>query len=232
MVRIDQVLYPALMRYQQTLTQLETTAPNCPPEEILRVLLARDAVRTSLEAIEHPPPSLLSQLAALDRRLQQQQANIVRPEDYSLWRNSFQPPTAAWWWHFSTPPRRWWERLNWLWNGLTLAFLAISLSLIVDAVPRFLSGGLDAFSAGAVIIPSLLALLTSGALTPIGREARNYLFQNLAQPNWPLLSLILALGLALSLLAIHHSFFDDLAVHFYRRGELSNINWPSNKIIH
>ncbi len=76
----------------------------------------------------------------------------------------------------------WWESLDWLWNGLTLVFLALSVSLIVDAIPKFLSGGLDTASVLAVIIPSLLALLTSGALTPMGREARSYLFQKLAQP--------------------------------------------------
>ncbi|MGK7872655.1 MAG: tetratricopeptide repeat protein [Xenococcaceae cyanobacterium] len=92
------------------------------------------------------------------------------------------------------------------------------MSLIADAVPRFLSGGLDTFSAIAVFIPSLLALLTSGALTPVGREARNYLFQKLAKPIWSLLSMALAFSLALSLIVIHQFFFDDLAVYFHQQG--------------
>jgi hypothetical protein len=140
-----------------------------------------------------PAPSLLLELAELDRRLQQQQARIVRVEDYLQWRNSFQPPDSSWWWHFEISTPHWWERLDWLWNGLTLVFLAISLSLIADAVPRFLSGGLDTIGVLAVIIPSLLALLTSGALTPIGREARNYLFQKLAKSYWSFFSMAIAL---------------------------------------
>jgi tetratricopeptide (TPR) repeat protein len=198
---------------------LEKAAPTLLSEEVLQVLLARDAVHSALQGAECPPPSLLLQLVELDRRLQKQQASILRVEDYPHWRNSFQPPDSAWWWHFSTPTLRWWEGLDWLWNGLTLVFLTISVSLIADAAPRFLSGGLDALSALAVIIPSLLALLTSGALTPIGREARNYLFEKLAKSYWSLLGLALAFILALSLIVIHQCFFDDLAVYFHQQGE-------------
>jgi tetratricopeptide (TPR) repeat protein len=112
----------------------------------------------------------------------------------------------------------WWGRLDWLWNGLTLVFLAISLSLIADAVPRFLSGGVDAIGVLAVIIPSLLALLTSGALTPIGREARNYLFQKLAKSYWSFFSMAIAL-IFLIFLVVFHQFFPQIAVYFHNQGE-------------
>lgn len=112
----------------------------------------------------------------------------------------------------------WWKQLGWLWNGLTLVFLAISLSLIADAVPRFLSGGLDTIGVLAVIIPSLLALLTSGALTPIGREARNYLFQKLAKSYWSFFSMVIAL-IFLVFLVVFHLFFPQFAVYFHIQGE-------------
>lgn len=112
----------------------------------------------------------------------------------------------------------WWERLDWLWNGLTLVFLAISLSLIADAVPRFLSGGVDTIGVLAVIIPSLLALLTSGALTPIGREARSYLFQKLTKSYWPFFSMAIAL-IFLVFLVVFHQFFPQIAVYFHSQGE-------------
>jgi tetratricopeptide (TPR) repeat protein len=106
-----------------------------------------------------------------------------------------------------------------LWNGLTLVFLTISLSLIVDAVPRFLSGGLDPLSVLSVLVPSLLALLTSGALTPLGKEVRNYLFQWVGKSFWPFLGMVLSLVLALGLIVFHHSYFDDLALYFDKKGE-------------
>ena len=218
-MRVHELLYPAINRYQQILTQIEQAAPTPQAEQIFKVLLARDAVQDALQKGECPPESLLLRLAELDKRLQKQQARFVRVEDYPCWRNSFQPPDSAWWWYLSLPTRRWWTYLNWLWNGLTLVFLAISVSLIVDGIPRFLSGGLDTASVLAVIIPSLLALLTSGALTPIGREARNYLFQKLDQSLWPLLSLLLSLVLVFILIVIHEFFFDDFAVYFHHQGQ-------------
>jgi tetratricopeptide (TPR) repeat protein len=217
-VRFHPQLSPALSRYRQILTQLERADPTPQPQQILQLLAARDAVQNALDRAKDPPPSLLLQLADLDRRLQKEQANVVRVEDYPHWRNSFQPPTSAWWWHFEISTPHWWERFDWLWNGLTLVFLAISLSLIADAIPRFLSGGLDTIGVLAVIIPSLLALVTSGALTPIGREARNYLFQKLARSYWSFASMAIAL-VFLVLLVVFHHFFPQIAVYFHDRGE-------------
>ena len=218
-MRVNQLLYQAITRYQQILTQIEKADTTPQGEQIFQVLLARDAVQDALHRGESPPASLLLQLAELDRRLQKQQARIVRIKDYPYWRKSIQPPDSAWWWYFPLPTRPWWKHLDWLWNGLTLVFLAISVSLIVDGMPRFLSGGLDIASVLAVIIPSLLALLTSGTLTPIGREARNYLFQKLDQSLLPLLSFCLSLVLVFILIVIHEFFFDDFAVYFHHRGQ-------------
>ena len=218
-MKVDQLLYPAIYRYQYILTQIEEATPtSTETEKILQVLLARDAVQDALQNSKSASDSLLLKLAELDKRLQKQKAKVIGVEDYPHWRKSFQPPQSAWWWHFTIATRRWWTHLDWLWNGLTLVFLAISVSLIIDGIPRFLSGGLDTVSVLAVIIPSILALLTSGTLTPIGREARNYLLQKLDQSFWPFVTLLLSFFLALSLIVIHQYYFDNFAVHFYNQG--------------
>ena len=218
-MKVYQLLYPAIIRYQHILTQIEQTDPTPQAEQILQVLLARDAVQDALKNGESAPASILLRLAELDQRLQKQQALLASREDYPRWRKSIQPPDSSWWWNFTIETRRWWTYLDWLWNGLILVFLAISVSLIIDGIPRFLSGGLDTVSVLAVIIPSLLALITSGTLTPIGREARNYLLQKLDQSFWPFVTLLLSFVLALSLIVIHQYYFDDFAVHFYNQGE-------------
>ena len=215
-MRVDRHLYPAIKQYEEMLAQLETATSSA--EQVIKVLLARDAIQNSLQKVESLPISLLLHLTDLDRRLREQQAIITGVSDYPHWRNSLQPPDSSWWWHFSTSRPRWWQRLDWFWNGLTLVFLTISVSLIADAVPRFLSGGLDTISVLAVIIPSLLTLLTSGALTPIGRAARNYLFQKLAKSYWSLLTMAIALIL-LCLLILAHNSFPHIAVYFHARGK-------------
>ena len=215
-MKVDRNIYRAIQKYEETLAKLETATS--PAEQVLPVLWARDAVRDALQKVECPPISLLLYLSELDKRLRKQQAIVTGASDYAHWRDSFQPPESSWWWYFSKPICHWWERLDWLWNGITLVFLTISVSLIADAVPRFLSGGLDAVSVLAVIIPSLLTLLTSGALTPIGREFRNYLFQKIAKSYWSLVTMAIALIL-LGLLIFAHNSFPDIAVYFHDRGE-------------
>ncbi|MDJ0634081.1 MAG: tetratricopeptide repeat protein [Xenococcaceae cyanobacterium MO_188.B29] len=215
-MRVDRNIYSAIQKYEEMLAQLETATS--PAEQVLPVLLARDAVQDVLQKVECPPISLLLYLSELDKRLREQQAIITGASDYSHWRDSFQPPDSSWWWYFSESIPLWWQVLNQSCNFLTLAFLTFSVSLIADAVPRFLSGGFDTISVLAVIIPSLLTLLTSGALTPIGREFRNYLFQKLAKSYWSLVTMAIALILLVLLIFAHNS-FPEIAVYFHDRGE-------------
>ena len=213
---VHEYLYPAISQYQELLIQIEQSSFVSEPKQIFQLLRTRDLVQAELNKGESLPDSLFLRLIELDQRLQKQKSKIIGLKEYSNWRKSLNPPDSAWWWYF--PPNQLKTRLDWLWNGLSLVFLTISVSLIVDAIPRFLSGGLNIASVVAVIIPSLVALITSGALTPIGREARNYLFQKLDQSRWSFVSLLLSFVLALSLIVFHQFFFDDFAVYFHNQG--------------
>lgn len=120
-MRVNQLLYSVLKQYQQALTQLEKAAPNPSLEPIFSLLLARDAVQEALRQAKQPPPSLLIQLAELDKRLLCQKEVIVQCEDYSQWRNTFQPPSSSWWWYFeSVRDPRWWQKLDGLWKGFSI----------------------------------------------------------------------------------------------------------------
>lgn len=218
-MRVHELLYTNIEKYQQFLTQIEQVSTTPQAEQILQVLLARDAVQDTLQRSETPTVSLSWKLIELDKRLEEQQENIVSLKNYPSWRNSLQPHSSAWWWYFQNKKHPWYVSLNWFWNGATLVCSAISASLIIDGIPRFLSGGLDVGSVLLVVFPSLLTLLTSGALTPIGKEARNYLFQRLKQSLFPLANFILSLVLVLSLIVIHTFFYDNFAVHFHNQGE-------------
>lgn len=214
-LRVQEDLYSVISRYQESLVQIEqSSAPQA--QEVFQVLRARDIVQDKLNKGEPPSDSLLLGLMELDQRLQKQESKITCLTEYPNWRKSLNPADSAWWWYFSPPKRS--TKLDWLWNGLSLVFLTISVSLIVDAIPRFLVGGLNVVSVLSVIIPSLLTLLTSGALTPIGQKARNYVFQKLDQSLLSLVSLLLSFVLASILIIIHQFFFDDFAVHFQKQG--------------
>ncbi|MEM9276184.1 MAG: tetratricopeptide repeat protein [Cyanobacteria bacterium P01_F01_bin.143] len=214
-LRVQEDLYSAISQYQEFLVQLEqSSVPQ--PQEIFQVLRARDLIQDKLNKGEPPPDSLLLRLIELDQRLQKQKSKITCLTEYPNWRKSLNPTDDAWWWYFSPPKQS--TKLDWLWNGLSLVFLTVSISLIVDGIPKFLTGGLELPSIFAIIIPSLLTLLTSGSLTPVGREARNYFFQKLNQSYWSFTSFLLSLVLAVILIVIHQFLFDNFAVHFQNQG--------------
>jgi tetratricopeptide (TPR) repeat protein len=149
------------------------------------------------------------------------------------WRESFGPPTDAWWWHFSPPksPPSLSERFDWLWTALALACLTVSLSLVADISPRFLSGGPDTPGALAVITQSALTLLTTGSvLTKAGREATERILSSLKFPKrlWEEAGFTAAALLLILLFLFHRSLpliargYNDGGFDNYQAGQLTS----------
>ena len=73
-------------------------------------------------------------------------------------RSLIKPSESNWWWYFSSRLDDW----DWLWNGLTIAALRVSLGLVVNTSSRILSG----------VGQSVLTLMAGGsALTQVGQKS-------------------------------------------------------------
>jgi tetratricopeptide (TPR) repeat protein len=204
----DSQLDSALSHYQDTLDKLEkgafktllfrsTLRPRSfvllwwlvvlspSPEEILNVLVARNTVRTVLTDIERIPRKKLLLVTELDERLKQQADTITRIIPLAEWRTSFHLHPETWWWFFE-PPLHPLDRLDWLWNAVTVAFLVPSLSLVVDISSRFLSAEPGFIGSFAIVTQSVLTLLTAGStLTEAGQRAVEKVFSRLKIPaHW------------------------------------------------
>ncbi|MEQ9359634.1 hypothetical protein [Coleofasciculus chthonoplastes] len=95
-------LETALKDYDTALHTVEAVeSPS--PEQILDVLIARDAVGVALSQSSHQSAQLLLALLQLDERLKGQTEKIVQSVDLANWRASFHPPSAAWWWFLTNP---------------------------------------------------------------------------------------------------------------------------------
>lgn len=206
-----------LERYENAIANLESS-PSL--QQGLEVLTLRDAVQKDLVKYTLSASSLCK-LRQLDQRLRQQQPWLEQNLDLADWRKIVKPSDDAWWWFSQPRSPVWWEQFDWLGTFLTLIFLTASASLTVDIFTRFLSGGLDVFSASTIITPGLLALLTSGALTSIGQKARQTLFTsfNLPKQYWQGVSTILALVVLLVLVAFYQLGLPRIGVYFNERGE-------------
>nr|WP_322711479.1 tetratricopeptide repeat protein [Nostoc sp. ChiSLP03a]MDZ8212705.1 tetratricopeptide repeat protein [Nostoc sp. ChiSLP03a] len=157
----------------------ETAAENQSiPALVLEVLAMRDRVQAVLEIIKNSPelapPSgeSLEKLSHLDETLRKQAGAIAPFTQSADWRASFSPKETYWWWFLKAPTTPWSDRLDWLWSAVSVTFLTVSLGLMGDIAPRFLTGSPDSFGAFTVSAQSVLTLLLAGgALTKAGQEA-------------------------------------------------------------
>lgn len=199
---------------------------------ILKVLRSRDTVQTTLAATPKVPTETVLRLTQLDDRLRHQAGWIAETAALDNWRASIKPDDSAWWWSLKAPEHRL-ERLNWLWEMLSLIFLTISVSLVVVISTRFLSGGPDVLGVLAIVGQSVLTLLTAGTLTASGRQALEQIFSQLSRFGlkkylWQAATSALSCALFILLLLFWSrlpaisNFFNNRGLDRYVAGELAN----------
>ncbi|WP_448603010.1 tetratricopeptide repeat protein [Thermoleptolyngbya sp.] len=196
--------HPVLMRYSTALDALEAHADLPSEDVILQALTARDAVQAALDKAP-ADPAIRAEIYRLDQRLRNQSGAIAHHLDLATWRDSLNLPASAWWWNFSKPldPR---DRLDWLWDALTVTTMAASFSLVMDISSKFLTGGTDLLGSFIIVGQSVLTLLTGKtALTQAGQEATERSLAQMGVPSYyhHEAKLGLSSGLLLLLLGLH-----------------------------
>jgi len=178
-------LDPVLESYMTKLIELEESVPNSSLEQIMDVLLARDAVEIALvDNIPDSTPKLIK-IVELDTRLKEQAAFISQKVKLVDWRASLRRPARAWWWSLEkyVPPHRA-TRLDWLWRALSVVFFTLSLSLAIDISTRFLTGGPNFVSALAIMSQATLALFAAGGiLTKAGQQGFSKILDSFKIPS-------------------------------------------------
>jgi hypothetical protein len=183
----------AIERYEAAIVAIEQADELPTAAQILEVLAAREFVRQVLSRqritlkewwadiraglfqrkSKVPRKRFLRHINQLDARLEARSEAIQQVVHLQDWQRLLQPPEQRWLQVFEPAaeiPFR--DRFDWLWRGLALAFLTVSLSLLTDLSMRFFEGGPDAIGAFTIIVPSVMGLLASGGiLTQTGRLA-------------------------------------------------------------
>lgn len=205
---------------------------------ILGLYLVRDGLDRQVKNTEFTAEQL-ALLSQLDERFRQQLNALSQQIDRRSLSQTLQqldkvrkilrPSPDAWWW-FSKVNVHWWDRLDSTWNALSLLGLGASLSLLVDTVPRFLSGGPSIIGGFVLVGQAFLAVVGGGVLTNTGKRLMEQSLErvNLPKHYWQevrflgvLLLLLLLIGLRVSLPSfarVYHAF----GVRDYRNGELSS----------
>ncbi|MEH2033523.1 MAG: tetratricopeptide repeat protein [Nostoc sp.] len=208
------------------------------PALVLEVLTTRDRLQALLEIIktspELAPPSgeSLEKLSHLDETLRKQAGAIAPFTQSADWRASFSPKETYWWWFLKAPTTPWSDRLDWLWSAVSVNFLTVSLGLMGDIAPRFLTGGPDSFGAFTVSAQSVLTLLVAGgALTKAGQEALKSFLKaiNIPEKYWhelgafsSLIVVCIFFSLRQSLPQIGTNFYTNPGIESRRNGDWSS----------
>jgi tetratricopeptide (TPR) repeat protein len=162
-------LAPALARYEHALERLGTDQ-----DELLAVLLARDAVAVALASGEALSVEQAQQLAKLDKTLHQQSSKHALT-DLPGWRDSFMSPDASWWWYLDKPagPS---ARSDLPWIIVASVLVTLTIPLALEIIKRLWESAPDTIS----LVGTLLTLLLTGSpLTQRGQELAAWILRRL-----------------------------------------------------
>ncbi|WP_017302230.1 tetratricopeptide repeat protein [Nodosilinea nodulosa] len=219
-------LQSAYPQYQSLVHQL-VASPTWEPEPVLALLRTRDRIQQLIDLLaEMPdeqtlPPQFWLDLANTDADLGRQSDRLRAVPALADWRKSVHPPEHHWWWYppDPEPPK---EALAWLWGGLTIAMLTISLALAQDIASRFTASAPGVWSSLGAIAPVILTLFASGgALTKVGQQALENILSSRGshRKNWAKIKFALALFLALGLFCFHALGLPRIAQAYNQQGE-------------
>jgi len=215
--------------------------------QILEILIARDRLQVVLSGLITTTNSAasfsesLSKINQLDQTLKDHAAIIATCTQAAAWRTSFNLDPKAWWWWLEAPKGVWSDRVDWLWSAASITCLTVSLGLIGDIAPRFLTGTPDTLGAFTVSAQSILTLLAAGgALTKAGQEALKRCLKqiNYSEKYWPALGLAGSVALMLVLFSLRQSlpqfattFYTNPGIKSHRDGDWSTAEAQFNRAI-
>ena len=155
----------AIAQYADALSALEQAFPSPTLEQIIDVLVARDAVEAIKQNAEDTTGKTLAQLILLDQRLRSQSNVLTQQAQLADCRQSLQPPESAWWWWLDPPPAQmpWWSRFDWCWNLLTVGCLVITGTFITNTAQAFSTSGFDLIGTFSTITQGAGLVLVAGA---------------------------------------------------------------------
>ena len=180
----------ALQAYARELTRSEDMAKTLSKQQILRLLLVRDAIESKLKICGSiiQQAGILAQLSELDNRLQGLAPVLVKDSKLADCRRSRQPKKTDWWWwlesYIPEPQPHTLDRLDWQWNILIATSLAVSASFLIITAQTFsVVGGFDWIQTLSTLLQVIgLVAIAGGALTNRGQRLVKTILEKLHVP--------------------------------------------------
>lgn len=179
------VLDDAIARYEAALSAVEEAKETASYQQIVELLVSRDAVEYSRENNWEFIGNIYALLIKLDERLKAQSEVIASNFPLADYRESVKPPESSWWWFLEPPqpPVHKFDRFDWVWNTLTGACLLFATSLAANTAQAFSTEGFDVLGTLSTISQGAgVALIAGGALTDKGNQAIENILSSVGIP--------------------------------------------------
>jgi len=140
-----------LKRFERAIDVIDREQPDLTDKQVIEVLISRDALQHLLENDIEETCEEIAQLHVLDEQLQTLGSTIAANADMENLRITLSRPDAYWWWAFE-PPTDAWDKLDWLWNTLSIVLLALAASFMFSIYSAFSAGDATVATAFSMII--------------------------------------------------------------------------------
>ena len=165
----------------------DTSGEDLNEQNILSILLARDQLQNLLTQNYLPSSTQALAIADLDDRLLHHRNALLRAINLERLHKALSPSEKHWWWFISQPepiihivPE---NQFDWIFNSLSLLFLAGFASLTSQIIPMVFSDGLGMFESVGLMGPG--ALLTIIGTNIKGGENRDKFMRNMEKIGVP-----------------------------------------------
>ncbi|MFG6096987.1 hypothetical protein SPB21_17110 [Leptothoe sp. ISB3NOV94-8A] len=217
----------ALQAYAQELARLAKNSDTIAKQQVLRLLLIRDALESKLQATGSiiQQANTLARLSDLDNQLQLLAPALLKDGKLADCRRSRQPDETAWWWwlepYVSEEKRHRLDRFDWLWNFLSASCLVISASFLTITAQAFsVVGGFDLIQALSTLSQATgLVVIASGTLTHRGRRLVKNTLKKINIPTYfhSEATLVVSILLLLASYGVYNS-LPQFSNYYYHQG--------------
>jgi len=144
----------------ETIESVDGSVQNLTEKDALLLLLARDELQNLLNQNPEIPPNQVLSMVDLDDRLYRNRGRLLKLINLEQSRKVLRTPDQNWWW-FMQPKEEIdsWDQVDWLWNLLSLGFLAGFVALASQIIPIIFSDGFSIFESVGLLGPGALLTL-------------------------------------------------------------------------
>ncbi len=176
--------------YQNLLEKLNTSE-TLSKEDVLEILLTRDAIHKALSNKVKPSTSAMLEIEKLDWQLKQNAEKLIQFINLDEYRQNFPKPADAWWWYLDIYAQEKarashpWNRFDGLVKIIRVMVWTGNLALLGTLASLFLSSGSGFGGAITIAIPGILSLLQAQSeLTETGKKGFDKVLEKVKIPQY------------------------------------------------